>query len=212
MATASILIVDDNPVNLRVLRAFLNRADYEVIAAENGLSALGILKSNPIFDLVLLDVMMPDISGIEVCRQLKADPGTSHIPIVLISAQRVDEKSIAEGLQAGADGYLTQPIEEMALRAWVKATLRISQLHRELRESTPAPDSSQREIIGRFAELSHKVNNPMQALYAAAELLMLETDGNPQGTSLVTDILQQAERITRLVAEESLLAKQLLGH
>jgi response regulator RpfG family c-di-GMP phosphodiesterase len=159
----------------------------------------------------MLDVMMPDISGIEVCRQLKADPDTAHIPIVLISAQRVDEKSIAEGLQAGADGYLTQPIEEMALRAWVKATLRISQLHRELSECTPAPDPSQREMIRHFADLSHKINNPMQALCAAAELLMIESDGNPQATSLVNDILQQAERITRQVAENSLLAKQLLG-
>lgn len=211
MGAASILIVDDNPVNLGVLRGLLSRDDYDLVAAKDGESALDIVRANPTFDLILLDVFMPGINGIEVCRRLKEDPNTAPIPIVLVSAHLTDEASIREGLAAGAEGYLTKPIEDVALRAWVKATLRISSLQRKLFSAEPPEKRPPaQEVMERFARLSHAVNNPLQALYAAADLLSLDLEENESQQALVRDILANAERVAQIVAEASLLAKSRL--
>lgn len=208
MSAVTILIVDDNPVNLSVLRALLGREDYDLISAGSGQEALDLVAANPRFNLILLDVAMPDLNGIDVCRRLKADPVSAHIPIVLISALRTDDESIRQGLDAGADGYLAQPIEDIALKAWVKATLRISQLQQELHgrvaESSDEPLES---LVSLFTNLSHGVNNPLQALYAAADMLALELPEDSPGQELVKEILVNAERVAQLVAEASLQAK-----
>jgi len=208
---AKILIVDDNHVNLTILRALLNQDDYDLVAVDSGQSALDITRENPVFDLILLDVVMPDMDGLEVCKQLKADPRTVHIPIVLISAMRTDDESITRGLQLGADGYLAKPVEDLALRAWVKATLRISKLQRELDGHVNAAKNGDDSVIQDFARLSHSVNNPLQALYAAADMLTLELPSESTGRALVADILIQAERIADLVANASLIAKKELS-
>jgi len=210
MAEATILIVDDNPVNLSVLRALLGREDYDLIATDSGESALDLAKCNPTFDLIMLDVSMPGINGIEVCRQLKTEPITKHLPILLISAFRTDEASIREGLEAGADGYITQPVEDIALRAWVRATLRISRLEKQLAECAPKKDADPDAVFQRFAKLSHAVNNPLQALCAAADLLALELDENSGGQELLREILRNAEEAAKLVAEASMAAKTQL--
>jgi CheY-like chemotaxis protein len=208
---AKILIVDDNHVNLTILRALLNQDDYDLVAVDSGQSALDIARENPIFDLILLDVVMPDMDGIEVCRRLKADQRTAHIPIVLISAMRTDDESISRGLEIGADGYLAKPVEDIALRAWVKATLRISKLQRELDGQLNVVKQGDESVIQDFARLSHSVNNPLQALYAAADMLTLELPNESTGRALVADILIQAERIADLVANASLIAKKELS-
>ena len=206
MAEAKILIADDNPVNLSVLRTLLRHEDFDLVAADTGESVLDLARANPNFDLLLLDVVMPGMDGIEVCRQLKADPRTSHIPILLVSALSTDEESIRRGLDSGAEGYLTQPIEDVALRAWVRATLRISRLERELRARASDEERPTTGAIARFAKLSHAVNNPLQALYASADLLLLELADNESAHHLVQEIIQNAERVATLVAEASILA------
>ena len=208
---AKILIVDDNHVNLTILRSLLNQDDYDLVAVDSGQAALDIVRANPVFDLVLLDVVMPDMDGLEVCKQLKDDSATSQIPIVLISAMRTDDESISRGLEYGADGYLAKPVEDIALRAWVKATLRISKLQRELDGQTGSAKPSEETVIQDFARLSHSVNNPLQALYAAADMLTLELPGDSTGRALVADILIQAERIADLVANASRVAKKELS-
>ena len=210
MNAAKILIVDDNPVNLKVLRALLSRSEYELVAADSGQAALDLARANPFFDLILLDVVLPDISGIEVCRLLKNDPVTAHIPVVLISALRTDDRSISDGLETGADGYLTQPIDDAALQTWVKTVLRISRLQRELAARTSADSITDEELLRRFAKLAHAVNNPLQALYAAAELLALELENQPGPRDLVAEIMKQAEKVAQLVGEASLIARSRL--
>lgn len=210
MNAAKILIVDDNPVNLKVLRALLSRSHYELVAADTGQAALDLTRANPSFDLILLDVVLPDISGIEVCRLLKNDPVTAHIPVVLISALRTDDRSISDGLETGADGYLTQPIDDVALQTWVKTVLRINRLQRELAARTSADSITDEELLRRFAKLAHAVNNPLQALYAGAELLALELENQPGARDLVAEIMQHAEKVAQLVGEASLIARSRL--
>jgi DNA-binding response OmpR family regulator len=119
-----ILVVDDNEMNRDMLSRRLQRQEYKVIVAEDGEKALEIVKNYP-FDLVLLDIMMPTISGYEVLEQLKADNETQHIPVIMISA--VDDlDSVVRCIELGAEDYLFKPFNPVLLKARIGASLRKS--------------------------------------------------------------------------------------
>lgn len=129
--SARILVVDDIETNRRLLEARLSAEYFEVIEAADGVSALRRAhEDSP--DLVLLDVMMPGMDGFEVCRQLKSDPVTKHIPIVMVTALDQREDRI-KGLEAGADDFLTKPVDDVALFARVRSLLRLKAVMDELR-------------------------------------------------------------------------------
>jgi len=122
-----ILIVDDNPMNLEILQTRLAVHGYEMVTAADGEEALAVAgEKQP--DLILLDVMMPRMDGIEVCRRLKSDPSLPFTPIILVTA-KADSKDVIAGLEAGGDEYLTKPVDQPALVARVKSMLRIKALH-----------------------------------------------------------------------------------
>jgi two-component system cell cycle response regulator len=129
--TARVLIVDDIPTNVRLLEARLSAEYYEVVTATSGPQALEICDSQQI-DIVLLDVMMPDMDGFEVCGRIKRNPKTQHIPVLMITA--LDQPSDrVRGLEAGADDFLTKPVDDMQLLARVKSLVRLKSLTDELR-------------------------------------------------------------------------------
>ena len=122
-----VLIADDNAANVRIMRTRLAADGYEVVTAGDGEQALAVAhEAEP--DLILLDIMMPKVDGIEVCRRLKARPNPSFVPIILVTAM-TDAKDIVAGLEAGADEYLTKPVDHAALAARVRSKLRIKALH-----------------------------------------------------------------------------------
>src|SRR5437763_5774508 len=125
-----ILIVDDNETNRDILMTRLGTHGYELTQAADGEEARTAAKAGRP-DLILLDIMMPKIDGIEVCRRLKADPSMPFTPIILVTAKS-DTKDIVGGLEAGADEYLTKPIDQAALVARVKSMLRMKGLHDEV--------------------------------------------------------------------------------
>ncbi|MBI3275947.1 MAG: response regulator, partial [Methylocystis sp.] len=129
--TARVLIVDDLAPNVKLLQARLTDEYFEVITASSGLEALELCRADRC-DIVLLDVMMPGMDGFEVCRRLKADPSTVHIPVVMVTAldQAADR---VRGLDAGADDFLTKPFDEIALIARVRSLARIKVILDELR-------------------------------------------------------------------------------
>ena len=129
-ATESILLVDDNPTNLQVLFQTLEGVGCKLLIAKNGEMALSIAgKALP--DLILLDIMMPDIDGYEVCRQLKANPATSGIPVIFLSALGDTEDKV-KGLQLGAVDYVTKPFQPDEVIARVNTHLTIHRLKREV--------------------------------------------------------------------------------
>jgi two-component system cell cycle response regulator len=129
--TAQILVVDDVLANIKLLEAKLASEYYDVISAKDGFEAIRQTKEHKP-DLVLLDVMMPGMDGFETCRKLKEDPEVSHIPVVMVTA--LSEKADRlKGLEAGADDFLTKPINDMALFARVRSLVRIKLLLDELR-------------------------------------------------------------------------------
>jgi len=129
--TARVLIVDDIPTNVRLLEARLTAEYFEVLTASSGPEALEICSHQDV-DIVLLDVMMPDMDGFEVCRRLKADARTHHVPVLMITA--LDQPSDrVQGLEAGADDFLTKPVDDTQLMARVKSLARLKSLTDELR-------------------------------------------------------------------------------
>jgi two-component system cell cycle response regulator len=136
--TANVLVVDDIETNVKLLKAKLLKEYYTVFTASSGKEALDVLKNNKI-DIVLLDVMMPEMDGFEVCKRIKADPVTTHIPVVMVTALSDIEDRVT-GLEAGADEFLTKPINDIALFIRLKSLSRMKVLIDELklRNSTNA--------------------------------------------------------------------------
>jgi two-component system, cell cycle response regulator len=129
--TARVLVVDDILANVRLLEAKLTAEYFEVVTAMNGLDALdAIQRTKP--DIVLLDVMMPGIDGVEVCKRIKSNPATQHIPVVMVTALDQPEDRL-RGLQAGADDFLTKPVNDISLFCRVKSLVRLKMLTDELR-------------------------------------------------------------------------------
>lgn len=129
--TGLILVVDDVPANVKLLEAKLTNEYYDVITAKDGFEAIEQTKAKKP-DLILLDVMMPGIDGFETCRRLKQDPDVSHIPVVMVTALSDPSDRVA-GLEAGADDFITKPINDTALFARVRSLVRIKVLIDELR-------------------------------------------------------------------------------
>jgi adenylate cyclase len=124
---ARILIADDTPANVRMLETRLRHEGYDVVVARDGEEALAAARAtHP--DLILLDIMMPKMDGIEVCRRLKSDPEFPFTPIIMVTALS-DTKDIVSGFEAGGDDYLTKPVDHQALSARVRSMLRIKTLH-----------------------------------------------------------------------------------
>src|SRR5262245_10594163 len=128
---ARILIVDDNETNRDILATRLATHGYELLQAADGEEAL-IAAKEQTPDLILLDVMMPKLDGVECRRRLKSDANLPFIPIILVTA-KADSKDVVTGLDAGADEYLTKPVDQTALLARVRSVLRTKELHDQVR-------------------------------------------------------------------------------
>lgn len=167
--TARILVVDDIRTNIKVLEAKLTSEYYEVIAASNGPEALeSAVNQKP--DLILLDVMMPGMDGFEVCRRLKANPDTAHVPVIMVTALG-DPEDRVQGLSAGADDFLTKPVDDTAMFARVRSLLRVKLMLDELRmrERTSAS-------LGVISPPVPSLNED----YAAAQILLVEDNPRDQ--------------------------------
>lgn len=130
---ANILVVDDSEDQRYLTSRILRMAGYEVKEAVNGKEGLEKAKDLP--DLIVLDIKLPDIDGFEVCRQIKSDPITSQIIVLFASGAYLESQFKVKGLEGGAEGYLTLPVEPPVLLATVRSLLRLKQAEKELRES-----------------------------------------------------------------------------
>ena len=153
----TILVIDDLPENVFMLQDRLEHEGYEVITAYDGKS--GIEKARgELPDLILLDVMMPDITGIEVCKTLVADDETSGIPIILVTAKS-DAEDTKEGLEAGAFDYIKKPINRIELIARVKSALKLSDANKLILEA-----EKKNTFVATVVTANHKIKQPLTLL------------------------------------------------
>ncbi len=147
-----ILIVDDMPDNVDLLTVMLERQGYEIFPAYGGRDALAIARAERP-DAILLDVMMPEMSGIEVCRRLKGDEELRRIPIILVTAKDLDE-DVVRGLDAGADDYVIKPVNGKILAARLRSAIRLKQSHDAVVRANAAIRSAHEETIYRLLSAS----------------------------------------------------------
>jgi adenylate cyclase len=145
-----ILIVDDNEANRDILEARLKAHGYELLEAADGEEALAAVRQDHP-DLILLDVMMPKLDGLEVCRRIKGDATLPFTPIILVTSKS-DTRDVIAGLDAGADEYLTKPVDQAALVARVKSVLRIKALHDQVQAQAADLAAWNRTLEQRVAE------------------------------------------------------------
>jgi adenylate cyclase len=147
---ARILVVDDNPTNVDILATRLESQGYEIVTAHDGEEALAAAREY-LPDLILLDVMMPKLDGMQVCRALKADETLPFMPIILVTA-KAETKDVVAGLESGGDEYLTKPVDHAALVARVRSILRIKELHDQVEAQSAQLADWNRELESRVAE------------------------------------------------------------
>ena len=150
-----ILVVDDVPDNVDILQMRLEAQGYEVVTAGDGLEALDKIRAlRP--DLVLLDVMMPKLDGIETVKRLKADASLPFIPVILVTA-KADASDVIAGLESGGDDYLTKPVDHAALSARVRAMLRIKALHDTVQDQAKRLEGQATELAAWNRRLEERV-------------------------------------------------------
>ena len=197
-----ILIVDDEPRTLYATEMLLYDEPYEVLFADCGASALALIAVQPP-DVIVLDVMMPDMSGYEVAAKLKADPDLRAIPIILATALGRKEDVIS-GLEAGADEFLTKPIHGPELRARIRTMLRIKQQYDELQDNLRLREEMADMIV-------HDMRSPISALHIFIELLQRIEDLPPDALRLSERIRTQAYRLNSFLGDLLLMAKMNAG-
>ena len=167
---ASILVVDDVASNIDVISGILKR-NYQVKVATSGKKALKIAQRDPQPDLILLDVMMPEMDGMEVCRKLKEDPVTENIPIIFLTAKS-EITDMTEGFNCGAVDYITKPANPAILNARVKTHIQLKKSHETLRNQldTLIENVQLRDDVERMTR--HDIKNPLAAIINTSEVLL----------------------------------------
>jgi two-component system sensor histidine kinase/response regulator len=166
-----ILVVDDQPINIKLLQRKLERQNMEVLVAYNGHECLQVVQQT-IPDLILLDIMMPEMDGIQTCQHLKANPATESIPIIFITAKASKEGKL-EGLDAGAVDYITKPIDLEETLARVRTQLRLQEIYRENIElQKRLSDVRKASAVGAVTQgIAHNLNNLLGVVVGYLDLL-----------------------------------------
>lgn len=205
-AAATILVVDDDQRNVRLVESILKSNGYPVLRAYDGEEALRVVESDHP-DLLLLDVMMPKMSGFEVCRALRARHETRLLPIIMVTALNAIEDKV-QGLELGADDFLTKPINRSELIAKVRSILRVKVLQDEVERQRKELEAANRELltIQRFKEsmtqmVVHDLKNPLAGVMGNIQLMQMQRGQMTPGRmdELLQRSLDSARQMARMV-------------
>lgn len=190
-----LLNVDDDEIGRYARTRFLSRAGFHVLEAGEGLQGLQIARERKP-DLILLDVNLPDVDGFEVCRLLRSDPETERIPVIFLTASKLADPDVVEGLEAGADNYLREPVDPDVLIANVRALLRAREAEDALARSN--------EQLSRFAfVVSHELQEPLRMVKTYSQLLTKKYGAGlePDALTYLQHTVQGAERMERFIQD-----------
>lgn len=188
MIDRTILVVDDDHINIQVIAAMLSADGYQVLQADSGDRCLqSARKQQP--DLILMDINMPVMSGIEACGHLKADPRTRAIPVIFVTSN-TDDDTLHAAYDAGGSDYVHKPINRIELMARVNATLREKAAARRLAE-----DEKLKGVLETAGGVCHELNQPLQYILGSIQLIMLDVSEKEPMHASLKNILRQVERM-----------------
>jgi signal transduction histidine kinase len=185
-----ILVADDEPHNRELLRGLLEANGHTVIEAEDGATALGKVRAVAC-DVILLDVMMPMLNGFEVCRLLKEDPTTAHIPVLLVTAITAREQRL-RGIDAGANDYLTKPIDRPEVLLRVRNALYTKRLYDQVRGDLDRLRELEQLRDNLTHMIVHDLRSPLMGISGALEVIGMEKDRLSPRQQELTDIGQSS--------------------
>jgi two-component system, sensor histidine kinase and response regulator len=194
----SILIVDDEQENFDVIEILLFKENYQLNFVQSGNEALNFLESHQV-DTILLDVMMPDLDGIEVCRQIKANPQWCYIPILMVTALN-DKQDLASCLEAGADDFISKPVTGLELRARVRSMLRIKKQYDTLQASLQLREDMANMIV-------HDFSNHLVSILLGCEILSDSDINNSRREKQLGRMQNSAIQLQSLTDSLLMLAK-----
>lgn len=196
-----ILVAEDDPAAASVLETLLRLTGYDVLVAREGAEALSALDARPAPDLLLLDWMLPEMSGLEICRVARERWDPVALPILMVTA-RTDPESIAGAFQAGANDYLTKPFLGSELRARIAAQLRIKELVEERRRTDELlMDREKLSALGVLvSSVAHDLNNPLGGIMGHTQLL-LHDEADPERTAPLLEILSEVQRCNQIIGD-----------
>ncbi len=207
-----LLVADDNPSNLTLLARYLQQEEYELLTASNGLETLEKTRAE-LPDLILLDVNMPEMDGFQVLEELRSDPATAHIPVIIVTAARLDPVDMQYALNLGADDYVMKPFDRRELLARIRTRLRVKEaedlIRRRNRELNLLPEIG-RELSARLdvADLADVIlRRTVEVLGAfAGHILLVDTQGGFSKTHLASSV-KEDECAPELPDSATLLAQ-----
>ena len=207
----TILIVDDNSNNLNMLFDFFEGKDFEIMSAKNGTAALEIIKAQKM-DIILLDVVMPEVNGFEVCQKLKMDESTRNIPVIFMTALAETEDKV-KGLDLGAVDYITKPLQPEEVLARVNTHLKIRQLQNELQESLDREKELNILKTRLISIAAHEIRNPLAAINMSCQLLQMYNEQLEPAKKErhFQRINQGIKRCTKILDEVLMMAKNELN-
>lgn len=196
--TSIILNVNDHDGARYTVSRMLARAGFDIAEARTGAEAIDVARQRQP-RLVVLDIKLPDMSGLEVCRLLKSDPETSHIKVLHTSAVFISTQFKVKSLESGADGYLTHPFEQEELVAIARSLLRLSEAEQDLRDTADDLREANSRIHQFLAMLSHELRNPMSAIASGLALLDRYDARDAGERSTRVMLRRQADNLRRMV-------------
>jgi two-component system, sensor histidine kinase and response regulator len=204
----NILVIDDQIDNFDIIEDLLDNENYQCYYASGGMKAFSLLeKINP--DVILLDVMMPEMDGLEVCQRLKSNPKYRHIPIIMVTALN-SKKDLVRCLEQGADDFLSKPIDSLELRARIRCHLRIKQQYDELQELVNLREETltMREDMSNM--IVHDLRNPLSAMILATGIVQKyidRVDQKPLILKTLNKIQISGRQIDEMIDSLLLMAK-----
>ncbi|MGQ8338493.1 response regulator [Sunxiuqinia sp. A32] len=191
-----ILIVDDMPVNLELMKSILSREDYLIVTSKTGNSAMAKANAN-VFDLILLDIVLPDIDGFEICRQIKAGSKNKETPIIFLTAQR-EKESIVKGFKLGAVDYILKPFSDEELLARVKLHLSLKKTQQELLLARNEAEGLAKAKSMFLANMSHEIRTPLNGIVGMVDILK-QTALDEQQTEFVEIVDISSENLLMII-------------
>lgn len=187
-----VLVVDDVSTNRKLLQNILDKKGYRTSIAENGYDCIrAVLEQRP--DLILLDIKMPDINGIEVCRKLRRDPRVGPIPILFVTGD-TDAHTLSQAFDAGGNDYIRKPVNNVELLKRVQATFE----YIDLIEAKKREDQL-KNILSMNGTVCHELNQPMQYISGMSQLLLMDLEKSSPVYDKVAKIKSQIDRMDKII-------------